>query len=79
LFLQALLPFILFLIVVIIWVIVYIIKKEYVKDLTRNFVISMISILLLLHPKLAEQSLNSFRCIEVDNKMKVARFDTDIE
>jgi len=79
LFLQALLPLILFLIVAIIWMIVYIIKKEYVKDLTRNFVISMISILLLLHPKLTQESLNAFRCIEVDNNMKVARFDTDLE
>ena len=47
--------------------------------MTRNLVISITSIVLLLHPKLAEKSLNAFRCIEIDDNMKVARFDTDFE
>jgi len=61
LFLLAFLPLALFLIVTLIWIIVYLINKNLVKCLTRNLVISFISILFLLHPKLAEQSLNTFR------------------
>jgi len=61
LFLLSFLPIILFLIVTFIWVCVYFINKKYVKDFKRNLAISFISIVFLLHPKLAEQSINTFR------------------
>ena len=61
LFLLALLPLILFAIVTFIWIIVYLMKNDWVKSMTRNLIISFITILFLLHPKLTEQSLNVFR------------------
>jgi len=61
LFLTMFLPFILFLMVSLIWVIMYWIKKEWIKDFQRYLVITFISILFLLHPKLAQESINIFR------------------
>ena len=61
LFLLAFLPIALFIIVALIWLIIYAINKKYVKNLTRNLVISGISIVFLLHPKLTQQSINTFR------------------
>jgi len=61
LFLLALLPVILFVMVGFIWMTVYFIKNNWVKSMTRNLIISFITILFLLHPKLTEQSLNVFR------------------
>ena len=59
--LLAQLPIILFTIVALIWIIVYVINKKYVKNMKRNLVISAISIIFLLHPKLTEKSINTFR------------------
>ena len=78
LFLLAFLPIILFLIVALIWVIVYVINKKYVKNITRNLFVSAISILFLLHPKLTQQSINVFRWIQIDEGVSVARFDTNL-
>jgi len=61
LFLLAFLPLILFGIVTLIWLLTYIVNKKYVKTMKRNLAISAISIILLLHPKLTEQSINTFR------------------
>ena len=61
LFLTSLLPLILFVIVAVIWGVAYLIKKKWVKSMQRNLAISFISIVFLLHPKLAEQSLSVFR------------------
>ena len=61
LFLLAFLPIVLFIIVALIWLIIYAINRKYVKNLTRNLVISGISIVFLLHPKLTQQSINAFR------------------
>ena len=78
-FLLIFLPLILFIIVTLLWVIVYLLKRKWVKDLKRNLVISFISIVFLLHPKLTEQSLAMFRCVEIDNGVSMMRMDTDIE
>ena len=61
LFLMAMLPLILFMIISIIWVIVYFSKHKWVPDLKRNIAISFISILFILHPTLAQNSLSIFQ------------------
>ncbi len=61
LFLLSLLPIILFLIIALIWVIVRFLKPKLVKNLTRNLVISFISTVYLLHPKLTQQSFGFFK------------------
>ena len=79
LFLLAFLPIALFIVISIIWLILYVINTKYVKDMTRNLVISFISIVFLLHPKLTQQSINTFRWIQIGEDTSVARFDMDIE
>ena len=75
LFLLMLLPLILFWVVSIIWLIIRLFKQKWVTDLKRNLVVSFISILFLLHPKLAEAGINSFRWIKIDSsKLKVFIF-----
>ena len=78
-FLSMFLPIILFAIVVLIWVIAYLIKKKFVKSMSRYLIISFISIVFLLHPKLAEQSLGFFRCVDIDEGVSKVRVSTDIE
>ncbi|CAI2373025.1 unnamed protein product [Moneuplotes crassus] len=79
LFLLALLPLILFGVVALIWIILYLIKHKYVKNLQRNLAISFISILFLLHPKLTEQSLNLLQCVEVNEGDSRVTLDTSIK
>ena len=79
LFLLALLPIILFAIVAFIWMIVYLIQEDIIKNIRKNLMISFITILFLLHPKLTEQSINVFRWITIDDDFKIARFDTQLE
>ena len=67
LFLSALLPIIVFIIVAIVWLLVFCLKRKWVRSLKRNLVISFISIVFMLHPKLAEQSLSLFRWVEIDD------------
>ena len=79
LFLIALLPLILFGIVTLIWIFVYLIKKRWVSSFKRYIVISFISIIFLLHPKLAENSLSIFQWVEIDNNIKRVRIFTSME
>ncbi|CAI2367919.1 unnamed protein product [Moneuplotes crassus] len=79
LFLLILLPLILFSLVALIWIAVHFVKRKYVKDLKRNLVISFISVLFLLHPKLTEQSLGLFRCIDVNVDDSRVRMDISIK
>ena len=78
LFLLMLLPLILFGLIAMIWLIVFLIKRSWVKNMTRNLIISFITIVFLLHPKLTEQSINVFKCIEIDDGVAVAKIDTNI-
>ncbi|CAI2370232.1 unnamed protein product [Moneuplotes crassus] len=78
-FLLSILPLILFGVVALIWIILYFIKRKYVKTLQRNLAISFISILFLLHPKLTEQSLGLLRCVEIDEGDRRVRIDTSIK
>ncbi|CAI2371546.1 unnamed protein product [Moneuplotes crassus] len=79
LFLLMLLPIILFAVVATIWIGLYCLKRKYVKSLQRNLVISFISIVFLLHPKLTEQSLTLFRCVKIDEGDSRVRLDTHFE
>ena len=78
LFLLMLLPVILFCVVALVWLGVYLVRRKYVKSLQRNLVISFISIIFLLHPKLTEQSLGLLRCIEVGEEDSRVRIETSI-
>ncbi|CAI2365727.1 unnamed protein product [Moneuplotes crassus] len=79
LFLLMFLPLILFILLGAIWVILYYTKREWVKDFTRNIVITFITIVFLLHPKLTERSISMLRCIEIDEGYRVAEIDTNLE
>jgi hypothetical protein len=74
-----LLPLMLFGLVSLIWIVVWLINKKWVKSLQRNLAITFISILFLLHPKLTEQGFGIFRCIDIDDGVSMMRLDTDIE
>ena len=48
-------------VVSLIWVVVHIAYRNFPHSLKRCVIISFISIVFLLHPKLTEQSVNLFR------------------
>jgi len=79
LFLIIFLPFIIFFCVALIWVIVYSIKRKWVKSMERYLVISFLSIVFLLHPKLAQEGFSIFRCVKIDDSLESVRIDTDME
>ena len=78
-FLSIWLPLMLFLVVALIWLIVWAVKRKWVVSIRRYLVISFISIVFLLHPKLAQQGFSVFRCIEIDTDLNKVRIDTEIE
>ena len=78
-FLSALLPIILFFLVSLIWICVRILKKDYVPNMQRYLMITFISIIFLLHPRLTADSFSLFQCLDVDKDMRVASIDTSIE
>ena len=79
LFLMALLPIILFVIISMIWVVVKLIRKQWIPDLKRNIAISFISIIFLLHPTLTENSLSIFQCVEIDDGENKVRIYTEMD
>ena len=78
-FLAAFLPIVLLLLVTVIWLIVHYTIRKWAPNLTRSIIISFISILFLLHPKLTELSLSIFRCIEIDEGISKVRIDASID
>jgi hypothetical protein len=78
-FLTALMPFILTLVVSIIWIIVKYSFPRLAIDLKRCFVISFISIVFLLYAKIAEQSINVFRCVDFNENTKRAIIDLEMD
>ena len=71
-FLNSLLPIVLILFYSIIWVILHLVFKKYIKDVKRYIVVSMIVILFLLHPTLTRLGLSIFQCVQVgDNDFRV--------
>ena len=79
LFLVMFLPLALFVLVAIIWAIIYYIRNQWVKSMERYLVISFISIIFLLHPKLAQEGLSIFRCVKIDDSINKVRIDTDMD
>ena len=80
LFLLSFLPVMLFLLVALIWMIIYLINSNLVHSMKRYLIISFISIVFILHPKITEESINSFRWFKIDEGgERVSRIDTDIE
>ena len=79
LFLSFWLPLILFLLISLIWIGMAWKGEEWKKRLKRNLIISFISIIFLLHPKLAELGINIFRCVDIDVNSQKVRMDTEIE
>ncbi|CAI2378011.1 unnamed protein product [Moneuplotes crassus] len=78
LFLLAFLPLVLFCAVSIIWLILYLINRKWVKDLKRSLIISLITVIFILHPKLTERSISIFRCVSIDEDVQVVSIDTNI-
>jgi hypothetical protein len=79
LFLTAILPLILTMIVGIIWTIVHFVSRKWAPDLKRCLIISFISIMFLLHPKLTEQSISVFRWVTIDDEKSRMRIDTKVD
>ncbi|CAI2370626.1 unnamed protein product [Moneuplotes crassus] len=79
LFLTIFLPVVLFAFIAALWVVMRLFSKKLVPNLTRNLVISFISIVFLLHPRLTQTSINTWRCVNIDTGVDLARFDMNIE
>ncbi|CAI2364411.1 unnamed protein product [Moneuplotes crassus] len=79
LFLLCLLPAILFLGFALMWIVVNLVKSSWISDLRRNIIISFITIVFILHPKLTENSIRLFSCTNLDDESKVMKIDTNIE
>ena len=78
LFLTALLPLILFFFVSLLMITFAYFRKK-TKNIERYLAISFISIIFLLHPKLTQEGLSIFRCIDIDKGVSRVRIDTDME
>ena len=79
LFLMSMLPIILFIITFLIWVVVKLVCTNWVPEFKRNIAISFISIIFLLHPTLAENSLSIFQCVEIDENLRKVRIYTEMD
>ena len=78
-FLSALLPVILLIVFILIWTALKFINRNIVPDLQRNVVISFISIMFLLHPRIVQNSFVMFEWVTVDSndsRSKVSLDDT---
>jgi hypothetical protein len=75
-FLTAFMPIFITMITGMIWIAVKIIMPKWAPDLKRCWIISFVSIMFFLHPKLAEESLKVFRWIDIDEGSQRARIDT---
>ena len=78
-FLTAILPIVLLIIFSSIWVMLRVIRREFVPDLRRNIVISFISIVFLLHPRLVQNSIVMFQCVMIDNGDTRANADLEVQ
>ena len=78
-FMIALLPLMLLIGTIWIWALLHFILKKYLDDYKRNVVVSMITILFLLHPTLTEVALGMFQCIQIDEDDYKVRIDLNID
>ena len=77
-FLTAILPIILFLLIVIAFGILHTLFKKWFTDFRRNFVVSTITILFLLHPTLTQTAFGMFQWIQVDKNKYMVRIDLNM-
>ncbi|CAI2375458.1 unnamed protein product [Moneuplotes crassus] len=79
LFILIPLPLGVFFIVTLIWIILYCIRKSWIPDMKRYLIISFISVVFLLHPKLAQSGIDIFRCLKISDDAYKVRIDSDID
>mmetsp|Transcript_23413 Transcript_23413/g.26832 ORF Transcript_23413/g.26832 Transcript_23413/m.26832 type:complete len:295 (+) Transcript_23413:26-910(+) len=79
LFLTGVLPVLLLMIVSLLFALIYVVRPSLFPSLKRSVVIASISIMFLLHPKLASSSVSIFECVKIDTDMFRVRIDTNIE
>jgi hypothetical protein len=77
LFLIAILPIFLFVVISLIWILVKYLCRKWCHDLKQHIVVSVICILFLLHPTITKSTLNMFQCIEVDQNERKMKVDPD--
>ena len=76
-FLSALLPVILLIVFMLIWTALKFINRKLVPDLQRNIIISFISIVFLLHPRLIQNSFVMFEWVTVDRNDSRSKVNLD--
>ena len=69
LFLESILPIILFVTFSFIWAALYALIRKWVPDLKRCIVISLITVIFFLHPRLAQSSISIFQWVEIDSSI----------
>ena len=79
LFLTGILPIFLTIFAFATLMAIYLFNKRLFPSIKRNAIISFISILLLLHPKLASSSLSIFQWVQIDSHQERVRINTSIE
>ena len=77
-FLTGLLPIGLILITFVIWGLLYLTRLKWFKDFKRNFIISVIVILFILHPVLWRVAFEMFEWVKVDTNLYKVKLDLDI-
>ena len=77
-FMTAILPIILFALIFIAWLILYWLFPKRFPDIKRNVVVSIITILFLLHPTLTKSALGMFQWIQIDDNISKMRIDMNI-
>ena len=76
-FMSIFIPFILIIILALIWGILYMISNKKFGNFKRNIIISVICTLFLLHPNLTKQSLSLFECISIGEGIMRMRTNMD--
>ena len=79
LFLTGVLPLILIWFISLIWLWIHSIKPSLIKDLKRSIMISFISIVFFLHPRLASISVSIFEWVKIDDNIYKVRIDTGMD
>ena len=78
-FLSGFLPILLLIVFAVIWLWAKCINKKLVPDFQRNIVISFISIVFLLYPRLVQSAFSMFECVSIDsgdNRSKINLYDS---
>lgn len=78
-FMLALLPIILTVLLMPILAISTLIKRTSRDEFKRNIIVAFIVILFLLHPTLTDSSLSMFQCMEVDQNDFRMKYDLDVK